>query len=381
MAIVRHWYLLLLLSAAGLCSCDGGRLSVVSSDFGTLSTGEQTTLYTLTNRSGARMTVCDYGARIVSIQVPDRDGVLGDVVVGYGDIASFEKGAERFMGCVIGRYGNRINHASFSIDGQKYELVPNELRDEVPVQCHGGPEGFDRFVWESTPLQGRDRVGVRFQRVSPDGEQGYPGNLNCSVTYWWTEENVCRIEYEATTDRPTVVNLSNHTVFNLKGPGDRYVMNHLMQVESDTYVLANRQLCPDRLLPVEGSPFDFRQMRRVDYRLDNYADEQLRIANGMSGCWIIRDWDGSLRKVVDLYAPESGRGVVTLSTEPAFLTFTGRTFDGSQIGKCGPMEKYCGMLLETFHVADSPNQPEFPSTVLRPGETYSSITEWHFYVK
>ena len=133
MAIVRHWYLLLLLSAAGLCSCDGGRLSVVSSDFGTLSTGEQTTLYTLTNRSGARMTVCDYGARIVSIQVPDRDGVLGDVVVGYGDIASFEKGAERFMGCVIGRYGNRINHASFSIDGQKYELVPNELRDEVPV--------------------------------------------------------------------------------------------------------------------------------------------------------------------------------------------------------------------------------------------------------
>lgn len=222
---------------------------------------------------------------------------------------------------------------------------------------------------------------MRFQRVSPDGEQGYPGNLNCSVTYWWTEENVCRIEYEATTDRPTVVNLSNHTVFNLKGPGDRYVMNHLMQVESDTYVLANRQLCPDRLLPVEGSPFDFRQMRRVDYRLDNYADEQLRIANGMSGCWIIRDWDGSLRKVVDLYAPESGRGVVTLSTEPAFLTFTGRTFDGSQIGKCGPMEKYCGMLLETFHVADSPNQPEFPSTVLRPGETYSSITEWHFYVK
>ena len=208
MAIVRHWYLLLLLSAAGLCSCDGGRLSVVSSDFGTLSTGEQTTLYTLTNRSGARMTVCDYGARIVSIQVPDRDDVLGDVVVGYGDIASFEKGAERFMGCVIGRYGNRINHASFSIDGQKYELVPNELRDGVPVQCHGGPEGFDRFVWESTPLQEKDRVGVRFQRVSPDGEQGYPGNLNCSVTYWWTEENVCRIEYEATTDRPTVVNLS-----------------------------------------------------------------------------------------------------------------------------------------------------------------------------
>ena len=162
MGIVRHWHLLLLLSAAGLCSCSDGRLSVVSSDFGTLSTGERTTLYTLTNSSGAGMTVCDYGARIVSIQVPDRNGELGDVVVGYGDIASFEKGAERFMGCVIGRYGNRINHASFSIDGQRYELVPNELRDGVPVQCHGGPVGFDRFVWKGTPLQEKDRVGVRF---------------------------------------------------------------------------------------------------------------------------------------------------------------------------------------------------------------------------
>ena len=230
-------------------------------------------------------------------------------------------------------------------------------------------------------LEEPGRVGVRFTRLSPDGEQGYPGNLECSVTYWWSEDNVCRIEYEAVTDKPTVVNLSNHTVFNLKGPGDRYVMNHLMTVDSDTYVLADRQLCPDRLMPVEGSPFDFREPHRVDYRIDRYSDEQLRIADGMSGCWIIRDWDGTLRKVVDLYAPETGRGVETWSTEPAFLTFTGRTFDGSQTGKYGPMEKFCGMLLETFHVADSPNQPRFPSTVLRPGEKYSSVTEWHFYVR
>lgn len=371
----------MMLLAMLFCSCGGRGLRVETSDFGALSSGERTTLYTLTNSSGARMTLCDYGARIVSIEVPDRHGVLGDVVVGYGDIASFEKGTERFMGCVIGRYGNRINHASFTLDGQTYQLVPNEVRDGVPVQCHGGPEGFDRFVWQSTPLQEPERVGVRFSRVSPDGEQGFPGTLACSVTYWWDEENVCRIEYEATTDKPTVVNLSNHTVFNLKGPGDRYVMNHLLRVESDTYVQANRQLCPERLLPVEGSPFDFREMHRVDYRIDDYSNEQLRVADGMSGCWIIRDWDGTLRPVADLYAPETGRGVVTLSTEPAFLTFTGRTFDGSQRGKYGPMEKFCGMLLETFHAADSPNQPAFPSTTLRPGETYSSVTEWHFYVR
>ena len=380
MGFVRSLYLVLL-SAFAVSSCREGGPSVTRSDFGCLSNGQPTTLYTLTNSSGAFMTLCDYGARIVSIHVPDRNGKLGDVVVGYGDIASFEKGAERFMGCVIGRYANRINHSSFTLDGTEYRLVPNEVRDGVPVQCHGGPEGFDRFVWEGQPLYGENRVGVRFSRVSPDGEQGYPGTLSCSVTYWWTEENVCRVEYGATTDQPTVVNLSNHTVFNLKGEGDRYVMNHLMRVEADTYVLANSQLCPERLLPVEGSPFDFRQMRRVDFRIDDYSDEQLRTANGMSGCWIVRDWDGSLRTVADLYAPETGRGVVTRSTEPAFLTFTGRTFDGSQTGKYGPMEKFCGMLLETFHAADSPNQPEFPSTVLRPGETYSSVTEWHFYVR
>ena len=372
---------ILALFSAMLCSCVSGGMSVTSADFGRLSTGEDTKLFTLVNSSGASMTLCDYGARIVSINVPDRNGSLGDVVVGYGDISSFETGKERFMGCVIGRYGNRIRNSSFELDGVKYGLVPNEMRDGVPVQCHGGPEGFDRFVWDSAMLEEPGRVGVRFTRLSPDGEQGYPGNLECSVTYWWSEDNVCRIEYEAVTDKPTVVNLSNHTVFNLKGPGDRYVMNHLMTVDSDTYVLADRQLCPDRLMPVEGSPFDFREPHRVEYRIDRYSDEQLRIADGMSGCWIIRDWDGTLRKVVDLYAPETGRGVETWSTEPAFLTFTGRTFDGSQTGKYGPMEKFCGMLLETFHVSDSPNQPRFPSTVLRPGEKYSSVTEWHFYVR
>lgn len=366
---------------AVVSSCGSHSLSVSSSDFGELSTGERTTLYTLTNSSGASMTLCDYGARIVSINVPDRNGDLTDVVVGYGDIASFEKGRERFMGCVIGRYANRINHSSFEIDGVRYEVVPNEKRDGVPVQCHGGPQGFDRFVWDGEMLEKPGMTGVRFTRLSPDGEQGYPGNLRCSVTYWWTEANVCRIEYEAVTDKPTVVNLSNHTVFNLKGPGDRYVMNHIMTVDSDVYVQGNRQLCPDKLLPVAGSPFDFREPHRVDYRIDDYSNEQFRIADGMSGCWVIRDWDGSLKKVADLYAPETGIGVETWSTEPAFLTFTGRTFDGSETGKYGPMEKFCGMLLETFHLADSPNRPEFPTTELRPDDKFTSVTEWHFYVE
>ena len=361
--------------------CNADRSGISEAPFGNLSTGEEVTLYTVVNPSGAVLEVADYGARIVRICVPDRDGNIDDVVVGAGDVATFEKGPERFFGCVIGRYGNRINHASFTLDGVKYELEANEEFDGVPVQCHGGHDGYDRKMWEGEPVRQDGMSGVRFHRLSPDGEQGYPGNLRCSVTYWWTEANVCRIEYEAVTDKPTVVNLSNHTVFNLKGPGDRYVMNHIMTVDSDVYVQGNRQLCPDKLLPVAGSPFDFREPHRVDYRIDDYSNEQFRIADGMSGCWVIRDWDGSLKKVADLYAPETGIGVETWSTEPAFLTFTGRTFDGSETGKYGPMEKFCGMLLETFHLADSPNRPEFPTTELRPDDKFTSVTEWHFYVE
>ena len=376
----KYGHLFILALVAVVSSCGSHSLSVSSSDFGELSTGERTTLYTLTNSSGASMTLCDYGARIVSINVPDRNGDLTDVVVGYGDIASFEKGRERFMGCVIGRYANRINHSSFEIDGVRYEVVPNEKRDGVPVQCHGGPQGFDRFVWDGEMLEKPGMTGVRFTRLSPDGEQGYPGNLRCSVTYWWTEANVCRIEYEAVTDKPTVVNLSNHTVFNLKGPGDRYVMNHIMTVDSDVYVQGNRQLCPDKLLPVAGSPFDFREPHRVDYRIDQ-PDEQLRIMRGMSACWKIRGWDGSLRRAADLYDPHTGRGVETWTTEPALLTVTGRSFSAEKYpdGKYGPIEKFGGMLLETIHFADSPNQSRFPSTVLRPGERYRSVTEYRFY--
>ncbi len=352
---------------------------ITESSFGNLSTGEPTRLYTIVNKNGASMQLLDYGARIVSIRMPARDGTMGDVVVGFGDIENFEK-KDRFIGPVIGRYGNRIDHSSFNLDGVRYFLAANETFGGEPVQCHGGPEGFDRFVWESEPLRDAGRLGVRFHRLSPDGEQGYPGNLDATVTCWLTDDNTVRIEYEATTDRPTVVNLSNHTYFNLKGDAGGYVMDHLLQVEADSCVQNNTHFCPDLVLPVEGSPFDFREPQRVDYRID-MPNEHLRIMHGMSACWVVRDWDGTLRRAAGLYDRGSGRGVETWTTEPALLTFTGRSFDGSYAGKYGPIEKFGGMLLETIHFPDSPNQPRFPSTVLRPGEKYSSVTEYRFYTK
>ena len=379
--IVKDISLLTLAMIAVFASCDFRRGGVYSEPFGKLSGGEEVTLFHLSNAAGASMDITDYGCRVVAIKMPDRNGRIDDVVVGPGDISTFENGPERFFGPVIGRYGNRINHASFRIDGMEYQIEANENLAGEQVVCHGGPEGFDRKMWDASVIEENGRRGVRFHRVSPDGEQGFPGNLNAYVTYWLTEDNTIRMEYEATTDKATVVNLSNHTYFNLHGSEGSYVMEQLLQVEADTMVQNNLQMCPDILLPVDGTPFDFREPHTVDYRLDP-PNEQLTIMKGMSACWKIRDWDGSLRKAADLYDPRSGRGVQTWTTEPALLTFTGRTFDPSRhIGKYGPIQKYGGMLLETIHFADSPNQDRFPSTVLRSGDTYKSVTEYRFYAR
>ena len=375
----RHLYLLIFVLFA-LAGCNKG-LRVTSEPFGVLSSGEEVLLWRLENKFGAYVELIDYGGRIVKICMPDRNGVIDDVVVGYGSLESFEKG-DRYFGPVIGRFGNRIDHASFELDGIRYDLVANEKLGGEPVICHGGVQGFDRFVWQGETLIEENRVGVRFYRLSPDGEQGFPGNMHSYVTYWLYDDNILKIEYEATTDKPTVVNMSNHTYFNLRGSRHSNVMEHILQVESDTCIQNNTHYCPDLILPVEDTPFDFREPHRIDYRIDQ-PHEHLRIMKGMSACWAVRDWDGSLRKAADLYDEVSGRGVETWTTEPALLTYTGRGLNPKKYpdGKYGPLCKYAGMLLETIHFPDSPNQDRFPSTVLRPGNKYYSTTEYRFYAK
>ena len=375
---MKKLYLILLFALAVLSGCKN--IGTVSYEpFGTLSTGEEVTLWRLENKGGASVELIDYGSRIVKIYMPDRNGVMDDVVVGYGSLDSFEKG-DRYFGPVIGRYGNRIDHASFVLDGISYDLVANEQLGGEPVICHGGVMGFDRFIWRGEALKEKGRVGVRFYRLSPDGEQGFPGNMHAYVTYWLSDDNVLKIEYEATTDKATVVNLSNHTYFNMRGSKPSNVMQHILQVEADICIQNNTHYCPDLLLPVDDSPFDFREPHRVDYRID-MPNEHLRIMKGMSACWVVRDWDGTLRKAADLYDEVSGRGVETWTTEPALLTYTGRGFSPEKYpnGKYGPLCQFAGMLLETIHFPDSPNQSRFPSTVLRPGEKYYSSTEYRFY--
>ena len=343
--------------------------------FGQLSDGQQTHLFTISNSSGASMSLCDYGARIVSIRVPDRNGLMGDVIVGPVDIGTFEN-ADRFMGCTIGRYANRIEGPTVTIDGVDYQLETNETLDGVPVQCHSGVNGIDRFVWDGKAVS--DSC-VRFTRTSPDGEGGFPGNCNICVSFTLTGDNVCIVEYEATTDKPTFVNLSNHSYFNMRG-SSCYVMEQVLEVEADSCIRNNSRYCPDSVVSVEGTPFDFRTPHRVDYRID-MPDPHLALMHGMSACWIIRDWDGTLKKAVVLYDPVSGRGVEVRTTEPCLLTYTGRGFNGSMMGKTGPIDKFAGMLLETIHAADSPHQERFPGTLLCPGESFTSTTQFRFFAQ
>lgn len=374
-------YLLIAFTILSACtSVDAS--GVETSPYGKLSTGENVTLYRLVNNTGAYVEIIDYGCRIVKICVPDRDGLIDDIVAGYDDIELFEKGSERFFGALIGRYGNRINGASFTLDGEKITLTPNETLGGKPVHLHGGQKGFDRVMWQGETVVEENRSGVRLTRMSPDGEEGYPGNLDCTVTYWWTNDNILKIEYEATTDKPTIVNMSNHTYFNLKGLAKGNVMDHHLWVNSDYYFKNSDQFVPDGdKLSVENTPFDMREPHPINYAID-MPNEHFEKMKGFSVCWMLRDWNNALAKAADVWDSHYGRGVETWTTEPGLLIYTGRGLNEKLIGKKGiPLDKFGGMLLETIHFADSPNRPEFPTTVLRPDEKYYSATEFRFYTK
>lgn len=375
----------LMLLAVTTTSCSRDFLSVKEEFFGITSQGDSTMLYTMTNSSGASVSVTDYGCKLVSVNVPDREGVLDDVIVGYGNIYDLEYGGERFAGAVVGRYGNRIYPAEIEIDGEKYQLTVNERLAGERGHIHGGNMGFDRKVWKGEIIQEKhtgnlgDRVGVRFVRLSPDGEEGYPGNLLAEVTYWWNEDNTLKIEYKATTDKPTIVNMLNHAYFNLKGSQGGYVMDHFLQVNADTYSLNDSRFVQKGApQPVEGTPFDMREPHRVDYAIDT-PSEQIVTMRGFSVCWQLRDYEeGTFHYAATLSQPKNGRIMEVWTTEPGLLTYTGRGFNDKVIGKYGPIEKFGGMLMETLHFPNSPHMPECPTTILRPGEQYYSTTEFRF---
>ncbi|MCB9854568.1 MAG: galactose mutarotase [Phycisphaerales bacterium] len=355
--------------------------SVAKQTWGSLPDGRSAHLYTLRNATGMTMRVSDYGCTIVSLTAPDRKGQFADIVLGYDRLEDYIKNSPYF-GAAIGRYGNRIAGGRFSLDGEAYTLKTNNEPAGVPCHLHGGLAGFDKVLWDAEAIVTDGAVGLRFHYFSPDGEEGYPGNLEVTIHYWLTNDNELRIEYEATTDQATPVNLTNHSYFNLAGHDSGTILNHELTIAADRMTPVNKGLIPTgELKPVAGTPFDFTSPTPIGKRV-NADDEQIRFGPGYDHNWVLSRWDGKLRPAVTLRDPASGRTMEILTTEPAMQFYSGNFLDGTNIGKGGHAYQHrTGLCLEPQHYPDSPNHPEFPSTILRPDEIYRSASVYRFSAK
>ncbi len=334
--------------------------------------------FTLKNKSGTRMRVSDYGGIVMELHVPDRDGAFSDVVLGYDSVADYGEDSP-YLGALVGRYGNRIAKGRFSLDGQEYELARNNGESHL----HGGIRAFDKVVWNSESISGEGYTGLCLNYLSPDGEEGYPGNLDVVVTYKLTDQNEWIIEYKATTDKPTVVNLTQHSYFNLSGHAAGQNLDHEVLINADSYTPVDANLIPTGLLaPVEGTPFDFRESTKIGDRIDD-SHEQLERGRGYDHNYVLnKEAPYSLDLAATVYEPHSGRTLDVLTTEPGVQFYTGNFLDGSVVGKEGVRYRFRnGFCLETQHFPDSPNQPNFPTTRLNPGQVYQSTTVYRFGVR
>ena len=350
--------------------------SLAKADFNQLIEGKQTALYVLSNAAGAELCITNYGAKIVSLMVPDRDGKLTDVVTGQKSIADYLTSEEPYFGAICGRYGNRIAKGRFEIDGTVYDQL---AINNGPNSLHGGLKGFNAKVWDATQ---KDEQTIELQLISPDGEEGFPGELQTAVTYQLTEDNEVIISYRAVTTKPTVLNLTNHSYFNLSGAGDPYVGDHLLQINADYYLPTDETAIPyGPKEPVEGTPMDFRTPHTVGERI-NDDFEQLHFGKGYDHTYILNKEGEELSFCARCNSPKTGIVMETFTTEPGVQLYTGNWMTGNFEGK--PGQRYperAALCLETQHFPDSPNKPEYPSTLLRPGETFVSTTIYKFSVE
>jgi aldose 1-epimerase len=339
--------------------------------------GRAVEVFTLTNANGMRVRVIDYGGIIVSLEVPDRDGQVADVALGYDALEEYLEETPYF-GAIIGRYGNRIAGGSFTLEGKTYTLAVNN----GPNHLHGGLVGFDKVVWDAEPFENATGAGVIFTYKSADGEEGYPGNLTSRVTYTLTDENELIFDYHATTDKATPINLTQHTYFNLAGDGSGNILGHELTLNAQSFTPVDATLIPTGdLVPVAGTPFDFTTGKLIGAEIDA-DDEQLRYGGGYDHNFVIDRSQSGRVHAARVYEPTTGRVMDVHTTEPGVQFYTGNFLDGSITGKSGHVyEHRHGFCLETQHYPDSPNQPEFPSTILRPGEEYSSQTIYTFGVR
>lgn len=324
--------------------------------------------YTLTNSNGMVVKLLNYGATVTHIFVPDKNRSFGDVVLGFDSLSGYLQKNNPYFGCVAGRYANRIANARFILDGKTYSLAANNKGNSL----HGGLRGFDKLIWTATKTSDSS---LQLNYLSKDGEEGYPGNLSVQVIYTLTGNNELKIEYKATSDKPTPVNLTNHSYFNLSAGKDSTVLDHRLMLKADRYTAVNDQLIPTGQLPeVKGTPMDFTLSKRI-------GDDLPKVPGGYDHNWVLNKMD-SLALVGSLYHPASGRYMEIYTTQPGIQFYTGNFLDGTLIGKGGKKYvQYAGLCLETQHFPDSPNRPAFPNTILKPGETYTETTVYKFSVK
>ena len=345
--------------------------------FGKTPDGREVSLFTLQNAAGMKVTLTNYGGIVTSLYAPDRSANFDDVVLGYPTLEGYLKETPYF-GCIVGRYGNRIGKGKFSVDGVEYKLATNNGENHL----HGGLKGFDKVVWGGEPVKQDSAVGVKLSYVSKDGEEGYPGNLNCTVTYWLTSRNELKIQYQATTDKATPVNLTHHSYFNLAGQGKGDILGQQLEIFADRFTPIDNSLIPTgELRAVAGTPMDFRQAHTIGERL-NADDEQVKFGLGYDHNWVLNRRDSSLVLAARAYEPATGRVMEVWTTEPGLQFYCGNFLDGTLTGKENRVYKHrFGFCLETQHFPDSPNQPSFPSTILRPGQVYSTETIYRFMSK
>lgn len=338
--------------------------------------GRAVACYTLRNASGAEVEVLSLGGILRAIRVPDHHGALGDVVLGFDDAASYQRGTA-YLGALIGRYGNRIANGTFTVDGVTYHVPANNGTNAL----HGGPEGFDRRLWAVEPFVNDTAVGVVLQLTSADGDQGFPGELAVQVTYSWRDDNALVVDYFAHTTAPTPVNLTQHSYFNLRAEPGTSILGHLLTLHASRYTPVDERQIPTGELPfVDGTPFDFRFPRAIGERIRE-RDPQLAIGSGYDHHWALDHASGARLEAARLHDPVSGRELIIATTEPGIQVYTGNHLADGSLGKGGaPLITNGGVALETQHFPDSPNQPAFPSTIVRPGRPYTSSTVFAFRV-
>lgn len=352
-------------------SMETKKMTVTRESFGQTPAGEEVGLYTLSNSKGMTVKITNYGGIVTSLWIPDRKGDSADVVLGFDTLEEYLKG-HPYFGALVGRYANRIADASFSLEGKAYKLAANNGENHL----HGGLVGFDKRVWQAEKIEGTQEMGVKLSYHSPDLEEGYPGNLSVTVTYTISDDNELKINYEAETDKPCPVNLTHHGYFNLKGEGSGDILDHRLTIHAGHFTPVDENLIPTgEIKSVKETPMDFNSPTAIGARIQS-------VKGGYDHNYVLDNRDGSLRLAAGVFEPSSGRSMDVYTTEPGLQFYSGNFLDGTLKGKSGrAYEKHHGFCLETQHFPDSPNRPDFPSVILKPGEKYSSLTIYKFTIR